>query len=360
MVNSEIPYVAVIGGFWELRSRDPAAFAAAKKMASELGTELAKSKMGLVVYYSDEDSLEPYVVSGYVPALPAGAEKCIRVRFADSQRNSVRFSEQLTRSEVFDPSLFPGKDWEAPFYRSLAEADGVDAVLLMAGARSTLIAGQIAIARSLPILAIETFDGSANTIRTELAFNALNYPAATTNTPRELVAWLKAKTLANAKEQETRRLQEVQYKKYVVQSQKARWLAGAFVALLGTLYVGTARAPGPPYYPFLMLLGLIAAGATGALVRSVIWGAEETAPSMSFLLGGIAGFVVGLADLIPQWVGAQELLSPSTAAIGAGDKIQFVSAALVAISGGVGFDTIFTRLKKQTESQAVTVDRKGR
>jgi hypothetical protein len=60
-----------------------------------------------------------------------------------------------------------------------------------------------------------------------------------------------------------------------------------------------AKVPKPELYPFLTFAGLIAAVATGALIRSVIWGAEETAPTTSLLLGGVAGFVVGLAYLIP-------------------------------------------------------------
>jgi hypothetical protein len=103
-----------------------------------------------------------------------------------------------------------------------------------------------------------------------------------------------------------------------------------------------------------MFAGLIAAGTTGALIRSVIWGVEETAPITSLLLGGVAGFVVGMAYLVPQWVGAPGVLAPSATEVTANDKIQFVSAILVAISAGVGFDTVFTRLKKQAEDQPIS------
>jgi hypothetical protein len=46
-------------------------------------------------------------------------------------------------------------------------------------------------------------------------------------------------------------------------------------------------------------------------------------------------------------------LVPSTAVVEATNKIQFMSAVLVAISAGVGFDTVFTRLKKQAENQSI-------
>jgi len=45
----------------------------------------------------------------------------------------------------------------------------VDAVLLLAGARSTLIAGQIAVARGLPVLPVDSFGGAARKIWQELA-----------------------------------------------------------------------------------------------------------------------------------------------------------------------------------------------
>ena len=106
-------------------------------------------------------------------------------------------------------------------------------------------------------------------------------------------------------------------------------------------------------YPYIMLAGLISAGATGALVRAMLWGPGDSDAWASLMLGGIAGFVVGLAYLIPQWVGAPGVLAPKADAVTATDKIQFASAVLVAVSAGVGFDTVFTRLQKQAQDVAV-------
>ena len=159
-------------GFRQLNSTQ---VEAAKSAATTLGAELAKAKLGLVVYFSDEASLEPHVVEGYVGALakaaPLGA---IRVRYAESQSGQVKFAEQTIYPDLFDRRLFPGQDWEAPFYRSLAEEDGVDGVLLVAGGPSTLVAGQIAVGRHLPVLAVEAFGGSAAKIWNHLAQVSLN------------------------------------------------------------------------------------------------------------------------------------------------------------------------------------------
>jgi hypothetical protein len=123
MEKDNMSFVAIIGGFWELKNQDPAKFEEAKKKAKEIGNSLAKAGMGFVVYISDDESLEPHVVSGYTAALSAGTGAgSIRVRFSESQKGRVRFSEQATREDLFDPKCFPGNDWEAPFNRSLVES----------------------------------------------------------------------------------------------------------------------------------------------------------------------------------------------------------------------------------------------
>jgi hypothetical protein len=123
--------------------------------------------------------------------------------------------------------------------------------------------------------------------------------------------------------------------------------------LLAALFFGMVYAPFPSAYPFVMFLGLISAGATGALVRAVLWGPAENDPQTSLLLGSVAGFVIGLAYLIPQWVGAPGVLAPKVDSVSATDKIQFASAVLVAVSAGVGFDTVFSRLRKEAEDAPV-------
>ena len=330
MAKDNILFVAIIGGFYQL---DPAKSSEAKRVAREMGAALAKAGMGLVVYFSDEKSLEPHVVAGYASALPAGTgAHSIRVRFAESQRDQVKFAEEANRRELFESKLFAGQDWEAPFYRSLVDAEGVDGVLLMAGGRSTFIAGQIAVARPMPVLAIDRFGGSAGVIWTELSTRSRDYPSARTHSPADLVTWLKAKCAAEAEQRKEARRREKAYAALTSQRRKCLWAAVAFAALLISVFLGMAQAPEPKVYPILTFAGLIAAGATGALVRSVRWGGDRTSSITSLVLGGIAGFVVGLAYLIPQWVGAPGVLAPKAEVVSAPDKIQFASAVLVAFT----------------------------
>ena len=351
MEIENMPFVAVIGGLWQL---DPAQLTAARAVGERIGEELAKAGFGLVVYFSSDESLEPHVVAGYTRALPKGKGK-IRVRFAESQRGQVKFREEATMREIFEISLFPGQDWEMPFYRSLAEEDSVDAVLLLGGATSTLIAGQIALARKLPILAVDEFGGSAAKIWNQLAQSSpdIKHDSWGTTTPSALVDQLKSRCTERA----AKRKELVRRLAFIDQINSRRthtaYGTGAFLFLLVVLLFGMVFTPWPSAYPFIMFVGLVAAGATGGVLRALVWGGGESDPRVSFLLGSVAGFVVGMAYLIPQWVGAPGVLTPKIAVVSATDKIQFASAMLVAISAGVGFDTVFNRLQKQAQDVAI-------
>ena len=139
---------------------------------------------------------------------------------------------------------------------------------------------------------------------------------------------------------------------YRARRHQLNYAAGAFLALLVTFYFGFVM-PIAGGYAYLMLVGLIVAGATGALARAVFLVGEHSDPRVSLLLGGFAGFVVGLAYLIPQWIGASHVLEPEAGAVSANDKIQFASAVLVALSAGVGFDTVFNRIQRQAQNAPI-------
>jgi hypothetical protein len=345
------PFVAIIGGLWQL---DRTRLADARAVGQQIGEELAKAGFGLVVYFSNEDSLEPHVVAGYARALSKGKGK-IRVRYAESQRGQVKFKEEATLREIFEINLFPGQDWEMPFYRSLAEEDSVDAVLLLGGATSTLIAGQIAVARRLPILAVDEFGGSAAKIWNQLAQGPveMKHDSWGTTTATVLVEQLRSRCAIVAEKRKDIVHRLAKADQIVSRRNQAVYTAGAFSFLLVVLFFGMVFTPWPYAYAFIMFSGLVAAGATGGLAGSLVSREPGTDPGVSLLLGSIAGLVVGLAYLIPQWVGAPGPLVPKVDVVSATDKIQFASALLVAISAGVGFDTVFNRLRKQTQDLVI-------
>jgi hypothetical protein len=346
MGGSEMPFVAVIGGLWQLGPEDAEA---AKAKAREIGAALATAGFGLVGYFSNEGSLEPHVVAGYVGSLGerVGA---IRVRYPEGQRGQVRFAEEAVRPDVFEHRLFPGQDWEAPFYRSLAEQDGVDAVLLLAGATSTYIAGQIAVARRLPTLAVDEFGGSAAKIWTQLAAASPDGRHSSHARPISFfVDDLARQCAAHGEERRKSRLDSERLQALASGRRLAVYASGTFALLLAALFMGLVSTPIPAAYPAVTLVALIAAGATGAIIRAILTKTRESDPLTSLLLGAVAGFAVGLAYLIPQWIGAPGVLDPAGSTVSATDKIQLASAVLVALSAGVGFDAVFNRLKSQAE-----------
>jgi hypothetical protein len=352
VTDVDIPFVAIIGGLWQL---DAEKSAEAKDAGKALGAELANAGFGLVVYLSDEKAIEPHVVSGYVAALKDGqGGKLIRVRYAESQRGQIKFAEEAIRQELFDYSIFPGPDWEAPFYSSLAENEEVDGVVLVAGGTSTLIAGQIAIARRLPMLAIDGFGGAGNKIWNQLASASPTKRAHAwhTSSPADLVAQLKKECADAASKRRSALRREQILLSITGRRRQMTFAACAFLALLAILFLGMVSTPWPSGYPFVTFVGLISAGATGALVRVLLSGQSDSDPQPSLFLGSVAGLVVGLAYLIPQWVGAPGVLVKLDA-VSATDKIQFASAVLVAISAGVGFDTVFSRLQKEAQDVAI-------
>ncbi len=348
MENDRRFFVAIIGGFWKL---DKAITSNAQQEGIALGRELAQAGFGLIVYFSNEMSLEPHVVKGFVEATPATVRApLIRVRYPTILRDEVRFAEQSSRQELFDHLLFPGEDWEVLFYQSLSAEEGVDSVVLLAGATSTLIAGQIAIARHLPVLAIDAFGGSAAKVWAQLAHanRALSGDAWGTRPAADLVGRLhkdcrRADRVRAQQQQDRQRLATI-----LERRNQGVYAFGATAALLAILVLGAGAVTNPGQF-IALIFGGLAAGAVGAAVR--IFAEPGSAdPRLAVLLGAVAGLVAGLAYLAPQFIGAQNLLAPGTATVAATDQIQFLWSIIVALSAGAGFDTIFNRMRKQAES----------
>lgn len=132
----------------------------ANAAARALGTALAKKGHGLIVY--DANFIEAVVVSAYVAASPPRSDGAapVVVRQPPAPTNAV-FAEELTHPALFDRVADSSGLWEVAFYRSLADADGL---VLIGGASSTLIAGQVAIGGRIPVVAVLRSGGAAETV----------------------------------------------------------------------------------------------------------------------------------------------------------------------------------------------------
>ncbi len=211
--------------------------------------------------------------------------------------------------------------------------------------RRLLIAGQIALARQLPILAVDKYDGSGAKIRGQITPTDYSWTAKPIN---YFVKNLKAKCIAVADSQNQARRDRELLAALASRTRHIRFGAGAFAALLITLVVDVGFTLPPQLYAVIIFAGFISAGATGALVRTMLWDSPDSDPRMSIFLGAVAGIVVALAYLLPQLMGAPAVVAPNAVMVTAINKIQFISAVLVAFSAGVGFDTVFKRIRTQT------------
>jgi hypothetical protein len=350
------PRIAIVGGFYDLDTSNAQIGQEARLYARELGAALAKAGFGLVVYFSDDQSLEPHVVSGFVAAIPAEeTEPCIDVRYSEAQRGLVGFPEQKTHRWLFTEDAFPGPNWEAPFYRSLAARNSVQGVVLMAGGKSVLNAGQVALGQGLPLLAIDRYPGSAQLLRSELAVRQPGYPSAQGVDPMPLVNWLRKRHLEEHEKLVQAQSRETEYERMTSQRGATLWFLAALLILFAAL--GTGLAVGSHGALFASMgAALVSSGASGALVRGLTTTEMKLEPRLACLLGAAAGLVVGLAYVIPQLIGAPDSLDP-IGAVKPSDRIQLLSVALVAFTAGIGFDVIFRRMLQEADKLQTGVSR---
>ena len=157
-------FISIVGSVEEGRTYEPPVrnAAEAKKIAEMLGMELAKRGYGIIVYAGD--FIERDVVRGF--AQTAKAKKSVKVLFPSHQKGAEEFPEYASHRALFDPVVDESADWEMSFYGSLASVDGI---VVIGGARSTLITGVLALSYRIPVIALQCFGGSGEKIWKALA-----------------------------------------------------------------------------------------------------------------------------------------------------------------------------------------------
>jgi hypothetical protein len=124
----------------------------ARQMANSIGAEIAKRGCRLLVYDSDNKFIEGEAVSGFVKAAK-GTPGSIVVRQPQTREPKL-FPEEADQPELFERRVDTTDQWEVSFYRSIA--DDADGVVLIGGASSVLITGQVAIGARVPMVALDT------------------------------------------------------------------------------------------------------------------------------------------------------------------------------------------------------------
>src|ERR1700752_3927744 len=120
-----------------------------RAIAKALGSAIAKRGHGLVVY--DARFIEADAVEGYVAENPKADRTDPPIIIRQPQDGKlVPFKEEATHPTLFERRADKTGLWEVSFYRSLADSDGL---ILLGGANSTMVAGQVSIGARIPILA---------------------------------------------------------------------------------------------------------------------------------------------------------------------------------------------------------------
>ncbi len=378
-MEPDLPIIAIVGSVRpEILTRSERE-KDARAACNELGRELAKEGWRIAVYSANTDFIEQDVVTGYVTAGAAGKESIVCHHPTGADIHFPEMDEHKDK-EYFDEKVAPSDDWEASFYRSLAEVNGI---LLLGGGPSTLIAGYMALSHSLPIIAIANFDGAARKIwqqhlpskpafieEEDIQIMAKKWDA---NSAKDLVASLRRqhdkwreKLSTEIKERHSIEDKARKWDEHIKEDAEERaktWLAiGFLVIFIVFLIVGLVTTPPGWLYSLLTTLGLCFAGGMGATIRMLTPGAPASRKWVAPVLGVVVGLVFSLLYLVPQLYQNSGFLIPSGPDISDAKRAQYISSLIVAFLAGLGFDFALDQLlkqAKQTEQQIITPTMRG-
>jgi len=331
------PLIAIVGDASPDRTFDPPMKNPdkAKQAAMELGTELARRDVRLLVYGGP--FLEADVVRGFVAGKPASDRSILMWYSRDNQ--PPPFAEEAEHPKLFERRQEKGADWEIAFYRSIARADGV---ILIGGGNATKISGQVAIGTRMPILALAEFGGAAAKVWDTLSAGEDLPNRDDINVMAQPWGDGSATACVNA---------------LYAQYQRRRALGGApplmFSVLAALLFLAAlAIIPwvwGRNAFPVWMLfLAPLLAGGAGSIIRPMIdrlRGAQEVAPAIlaTVVLGLVAGGIAGVLFVTAQLTADPQLTDNA-------EKLVQYAQRSIPFAVGVGFvagltsDAVFGKL----------------
>jgi len=249
----------------------------------------------------------------------------------------VPFAEEKSRPELFNRVADSSGTWEVSFYRSLADADGL---VLIGGANSTVIAGQVAIGARVPVLALLTTGGASETVwRTIAPGNDLpsgNEHARMADDPSDTAAaaWVEA-------------LQAQRRRRYAIETGPILWhavVAGAVFVLALISGFGTQLFSDliPAISVAMLCASTLLAGVAGAAIRTVFerrYGSGPLVPpsmAVTAALGLMAGALAGMLYIVAL---------PGKIDITGDGGLRLVSLLIViATVGGLTAEAVFRKL----------------
>jgi fluoride ion exporter CrcB/FEX len=329
------PMIAIVGDVKSQRTYDPPMKdpAKARKAAQELGRELAQRGARLQVYGGE--FIETEFVTGFVAGKPA-EDRSVLMWYTKDQEPPP-FAEEATNPKLFERRSERGADWEVAFYRALTRADGV---ILLGGAKATMISGQIAIGGRIPILALSEFGGGAAKVWETLS--------AGEDLPNRDEINLMARPWGDDSAAACVKALFAQHQRRRLTDSTPRPLASIVAGLLFT--AALAIVPwvwgGNAFAVWMLFLAPLLAGGAGASIRPIIdrmRGTQPATPSLmaTFVVGLVAGGIAGVL-----FVTAQLTADPTLT----GDRLIPYAQRSIPFAVGIGFiagltsDAVFSKL----------------
>lgn len=356
MVN-EGYLIAVIGSVRQEISGSAEIEAQGRETARELGRALGDRGFRLIVYSSSDQFIEPHVVAGFADAAE-GRSRAVTVKFPSDKE--ISFAEQATYPGLFQLHPDHRDYWEASFYRSLAQVDGM---LLIGGGRSTLAAGHIALNAKVPIAAIKGFGGEADRIWRLLPQEAeyadsddVNAMASRAEGANQIVVdglFDRCERIAASKARKAERIAalEAQAAALKAQSQMIWPAALAGVAFLAVIGLGVSVTLSDAQFSLLFIAALCVAGVLGSSV-SMLWNfAQSRRPSAVLFFGGVAGLIVGLSYALPLIAGRDPKLPFLWDGTSSGAILQLILASVTAFLAGFAYDAFMARARVAAEEK---------
>jgi hypothetical protein len=311
----------------------------ARLAAEHIGSELARRQCRIVVYSASKEYLEGDVVRGFAGAVAKTAKAMIEVRYPYTAAASAEFKESHDRPELFLSVSDPNASWEAAFYASLRDADGI---VIIGGGRSAHAIGYMALAFDVPILSLACFGGAGRAVWLAMKPD-IDLPTKDHHQRMNPAGWKESAVsgLIDALLEQGEALRRrAEIADAAVRQRRATWRIGASVALLLAaiaLMVWGYTLPEPRtdllFVALLLLVGPVA-GAGSSLALSV-WSAADDTRSLGVTagLGFVAGLFSSLIYLLAQATTATDAKAIKSVAI-------FVAMA-TGLLAGFAVDRVF-------------------
>jgi hypothetical protein len=329
------PLIAIVGDANPGRQFNPPMIdpGLAKQAAEQLGAELARRGARLLVYGGP--FVESDVVRGFVAAKPRTDHSILK--WYTKGQEPPPFPEEATAGKLFQTRVEQGVDWETAFYRSITRAHGI---ILLGGATSTKIVGQVAIGSRIPILCLRDFGGGAAEVWSTLSAGE-DLP-----TRDELSTMAATWSSDSAAECVNALFAQISRKRFSEGTPRplASLLAGIlFLMAMAIVPFVWGRNS---LHVWMLFAAPILAGAAGAIIRSMVEWAQGTRTVDSvflapLVLGLVAGGISGVLFVTAQLTGAPDLA--------AGDVAEYARrsipyAVAIGFVAGLTSDAVFGKL----------------